>query len=184
MVTSNIVHPNNTIAMSPTSGTMTSTRLISSNKTKVSKPKTSYDRLSMNDLAKLTKTRGLGTDFEIIVRALIEQDKRHAESPFPFMSLPGELRNRIYAEVLKSPTRRGFSHMGMPPLIAVSSQIWKECLSMVLDVDTFGFSSAHRPGTPKTLPGCRCLRSRDIERLEQFHPPILILFGKSRSISG
>jgi len=98
---------------------------------------TSYDNFSLRAPTTIAKNRGLGTEFRIIIRALLDQDRRHAQSPFQFMSLPGEIRNRIYAAAAGLGSTIDPSRMKVSGLIAISSQTRKECLSLFLGGNTF-----------------------------------------------
>jgi len=93
--------------------------------------------LSLADLAEIVKTRGLGSEVQIIIRALRKQDRQHARSPFLFMFLPGEIRNKIYVQAVGDKHDLYAGAIGMPALTAVSSQVREECLSILLGDKTY-----------------------------------------------
>jgi len=100
-----------------------------------------YEDYSEQALVDLAYRRGLGTLTEIVTRALIEQDCCHAGKRFPFLSLPGELRNSIYAEAFscKSYKRSNLdlSEVGLVGLRGVNSLIRQESLGFFLGHNTF-----------------------------------------------
>jgi len=108
---------------------------------RLSSKNTWYDRLPDTELWSALKARGLGTAQTIAIKALIEQDRVHAAAAFRLMSLPPELRNRIYEYSLVYGAFFGhrsyyFNEKGQPALTRVSSQVRKESLSIY-----FGFQS-------------------------------------------
>jgi len=100
-----------------------------------------YDEYSEQALVDLAYRGGLGTLTEIVTRALIEQDRCHAAKRFPFLSLPGELRNRIYAEAFSyhsfKRSNLDLSEVGLVGLRGVISLIRQESLGFFLGHNTF-----------------------------------------------
>jgi len=90
-----------------------------------------YSWLETYELIKLYKDRGFGDVREIMINALVEQDLQHAERPFPFMSLPAELRTMVYSYAMPEGDHnfRDF----LPVLTQVSSQVRKESLEFLFD---------------------------------------------------
>jgi len=82
--------------------------------------------------------RGISPE-DLLVNALVEQDRYHAEHPFPFLVLPAELRNQIYSYLLVSTQRvELYNDLKIPLLARVSSQVRRESLEVF-----FGYNTLH-----------------------------------------
>ncbi|GAB7342083.1 hypothetical protein MBLNU457_g0361t2 [Dothideomycetes sp. NU457] len=86
-----------------------------------------YNRMCVDDLQRVVKVRGIRLR-DVLINALIEQDRLHAEHPFPFLRLPAELRNQIYAYIVV-PSRMTYD-LKIPVLARVSSQVRRESLDV------------------------------------------------------
>ncbi|GAB7344814.1 hypothetical protein MBLNU457_3272t1 [Dothideomycetes sp. NU457] len=116
-----------------------------------------YARLSTNTLIELFKDRGFGDIRDVIVSTLVQQDKHHAEQPFPFMALPAELRKMVYSYVLEE-YKYEFQNP-LPVLTRVNSQIRKESLELLLGNTTLTLDAYYQddwywhPGEPNVSCG-------------------------------
>jgi len=121
----------------PTDGTLTSSLAPSD--------PSAYSCLDLETLVDVFEGRGFGDVRRLIVNALVEQDKQHAKHPFPFMSLPAEIRNWIYGYVIPQDNHlflpRGYgedcSELWQPNLTRVDSLIRRESLSIFYGSNTF-----------------------------------------------
>lgn len=104
--------------------------------------KARYNRLHMTELQLIAAARGIKLK-EVLVDALLEQDRSHVEHPFPFLLLPAEVRNRIYAYVVVSSIERDLDRLKLPDLLRVSSQIRRESLGVFFGFNTLRLD-AHR----------------------------------------
>jgi len=101
---------------------------------------TSYKKLNVEELGQILKARGLDSPEELCRKALEKQDYQHAYDPFPFLSLPAELRDMIYGFAMApdqpadqygriSYDQRQWDNPCPPALARVNSQIRRESLA-------------------------------------------------------
>lgn len=94
-----------------------------------------YSCLQTDRLIELYKDRGCGDIRDVMVNTLVDQDKRHAEQPFPFMSLPVEVRTMVYSYAMPA-EHHNFKRDRPPVWTRVSSQIRKESLEHLFGNNT------------------------------------------------
>ena len=108
-----------------------------------SSDRTAYSCLEGDTLIELFKDRGLGDVRKAIVDALVAQDDRHSKHPFPFMSLPAEIRNMIYSYALPQgetlyPPSPDYAHLIVqrPDLTRVNPVVRAESLAVLFNHNT------------------------------------------------
>ena len=129
-----------------------------------------YNNLNNFKLEKLAVIRGSRKSRDYLLDFLKEQDLLHAKHPFPFMSLPPELRGMVYGYTCLE--EEWYSHDELPALTRVSSQVRKECLPVLFNSHCISIFTIDNQETPKpeVLPTQYRLHIESVELLQRLSP--------------